>query len=148
MSCRTQKAACWDKLPRSSSLPHTLALCINKAMHIISLLTLIIYLACHILAAYFLLKKIGVSRKLIYRASLFGLTFVFLQLIVPTGFALINIEYWFIVGVFIGLVLSYLYVRHVVKLIWYKNIAIVIFLPVAAGICSMPFMYLLYFANA
>ena len=26
MSCRTQKAACWDKLPRSSSLPHTLAL--------------------------------------------------------------------------------------------------------------------------
>ena len=26
MSCRTQKAACWDKLTRSSSLPHTLAL--------------------------------------------------------------------------------------------------------------------------
>jgi hypothetical protein len=117
-------------------------------MDLKSLLTLLVYLACYIPPAYFLLRKIGVSSKIISRASMFGPTLGLLQFIVPIGFVFINFEYGYVVGALAGLTMSYFYVRHVVKLEWYKNVGLVIFLPIAAGICATPLMYLLYLANA
>lgn len=117
-------------------------------MDIKSVIILSVYFLFFVPPSYWVLKKVGVTQQLFSRSVAFGLAIAGLQTLLPTALVFVSFEYGYTVGVLVGLVLSYLYVNHVVHLEWYKNIGIVIFLPLVAGTLASPAMFLLFAASA
>jgi hypothetical protein len=117
-------------------------------MDVTSLVTLGLYLGCHIPPAFFVLKKIGVTSQLLSRSCIFGITLGLLQFVLPIAFVFVSFKYGYLAGGLLGVVLSYFYVKYVVNLKWYQNIGVVVLFPIAAAICAAPLMYLLYLVNA
>ena len=114
-------------------------------MDLTSVLILTTYFSCFIPPSYALLKRVGVTAKLLRRAILFGFTLAFLQVLLPLGLLFISYDYGPYLGIAFSLIFSYLYVRHVVQLKWFQNILVIFLLPVIAGLISTPFMYAFYF---
>lgn len=117
-------------------------------MSIKSISVLLIYFLFFVPPSYWVLSKTGVKEKLKSRAFQFGFVIATLQIALPLACIFISLTYGYTVGAIVGLVTSYLYVDKVLHLRWYKNVAVVFFLPIVAGILSAPLMYIWYFANA
>jgi len=124
-------------------LPQTTALCIEVDMDLKTFLVLAIYLLCYSPPSYYLLRYLKVESQLYKRAMIFGATIGALQFLVPIAILFINFQFGGYIGVVIGPLLSYFYVKSVLNIKWYKNIAIIVLLPLAAGLVSAPIMYLL-----
>lgn len=113
-----------------------------------SLLVLLVYFLCFLPLSYWILKRLGVRDKLLERSSIFGFSIAALQVALPLACLFISLRLGALVGSLLGLALSYWYVRKVLQLNWYLNIATVVFLPLAAGILASPIMYIWYVLSA
>ena len=113
-------------------------------MDIKSIFLLICLLLCYYPASYFLLRSVGVNHQLPKRALVFGATIGGLQFILPVALLFISYDYGVSIGGILGFVLSYLYVAKVINIKWYKNLAVVIFLPMMSGIVAAPVMLVLF----
>jgi len=114
-------------------------------MDSMSFLVLFIYYLFYLPPSYWVLKKCGVESGIVAKSLQFGLVLLLLQFALPIGMLIISLNYGFIIGSVFGVVFSYIYVSRVLVLKWYKTIAIILLLPIAAGLLSAPVMYAWYF---
>lgn len=112
-------------------------------MTIKSLIILVCYLLCYYPPSVFLLRYFGVTTKVHERALIFGVSVGGLILLPPVLLLLVSAHYGAGLGIWVGVVLAYLYMGRVLTLQWYEKAFALAGLPLVAGILSLPLIYFL-----
>ena len=109
-----------------------------------AIFSLALYLGAYAIPSYFLLQKLGVRNRLVKRAFVFGTTLGILLVILPLSLMLFGVDLISILGAFLGPVLGYWYVQRVLVVKWYINVAVVVCMPLVAGLFASPLLYLYF----
>ena len=110
-------------------------------MSLFLIITIGIAIAVTIYSAvsYYLLKHLGITESRLRRAIQFGSTLLAICIISQA----IRIP---LLGLCIAVGLSFVYIRHVLKVHWAFNLAIIFLLPLVTGIALLPLIKWYFYA--
>ncbi|AQA17336.1 hypothetical protein BST95_02930 [Halioglobus japonicus] len=96
----------------------------------------VVYFASYFPGSIGILAIAGVEERRVTRAANFGCMIAALQIAPPALLAMMMGDIGFVLGTTVSLVGSYFYVASVLNITWYKNIGIVILLPMLSTIIA------------
>ena len=115
-------------------------------MNLIAIALISVYFLCYFPFSYIILRQLGVKNSLQIRAIKFGSTIALFQLFPIILFSLLESDAALVFGGIASVVLPFLYIGKILRVAWYKNVAIVILLPALATIFAS-FVYLIIFRS-
>ncbi len=97
--------------------------------------------------SYLFLKKFGVAKNLFYRSFQFGMTIIAIQYLALVAFQFPNNVYiYYAISVF-TVVLSFLYIRHVLTIKLYQTVLVIILVKIFLSLTKWLVFGIIFYAG-